>query len=217
MVPCDAPLHLLSLLLCFSPSVGWRISSTRRAPLPPKESPPVSSPYPFFLLFLALITTFLAFLLSRLLSRLLFRRSPPLPPAALPPSALPIFYASQKGHCLRFAQRMVRYAQARGVQAVAIDVASSHPERLEQLPYAVFIVATYSGGTGVPGSEGFLGELSEMSRDFRVEKSTLGGLRFAVFGAGNSEYPPQHFNASARRLDRALRLLGGERWGVRQG
>ena len=50
-----------------------------------------------------------------------------------------------------------------------------------------------------------------MSRDFRVEKTLLAGTAYAVFGCGNSEYPPKDFNAVARRLDRALRLLGGRR------
>jgi len=76
---------------------------------------------------------------------------------------------------------------------------------------AVFIVATYAGGSAVPGTEPFFNELSEMSRDFRVEKTALASLSYAVFGCGNSEYPKKDFNAVARHLDRALRLLGARR------
>ena len=50
-----------------------------------------------------------------------------------------------------------------------------------------------------------------MSRDFRVEKTLLAPLSYAVFGCGNSEYPKKDFNACARKLDRAMRLLGARR------
>ena len=85
------------------------------------------------------------------------------------------------------------------------------PDRVVEYRHAVFIVATYAGGSAVPGTESFFSELHEMSRDFRVEKTLLSSLSYAVFGCGNSEYPKQDFNAVARRLDRSVRLLGGRR------
>ena len=126
-------------------------------------------------------------------------------------TSLTVFYASQKGHCLRFANRLSDSARARGVKAVTMDLALADPDRMVEHRHAAFIVATYAGGSAVPGTEGFFHEMTEMSRDFRVEKTLLSNLTFAVFGAGNSEYPAKDFNAAARRLDRALRLLGGRR------
>ena len=124
---------------------------------------------------------------------------------------LSVFYASQKGHSKGFAERLVAHARERGVAAVAIDVAGFDTDRLVEHSRVVFIVATYAGGSAVPGTEYFFSELTEMSRDFRVEKTLLAGISYAIFGCGNSEYPTKDFNAVARRLDRAVRLLGGHR------
>lgn len=131
--------------------------------------------------------------------------------AATDQNALAIFFASQKGHSKRFAESLVIAARDRGIDAYAVDLANFDTDRLVEHPLACFIVATYAGGTAVPGTEPFFNELTEMSRDFRVEKTLLAGTTYAVFGCGNSEYPAKDFNACARRLDRALRNLGAKR------
>ena len=132
-------------------------------------------------------------------------------PIASDEETLTVFYASQKGHSRRFAERLVAHARRHGIAAVATDLSIADPDRLVEYARAVFIVATYTGGSAVPGTEPFFDELTEMSRDFRVEKTLLAGTSFAVFGCGNSEYPAKDFNAIARRLDRAMRLLGAKR------
>ena len=146
---------------------------------------------------------------------LLRRRRQPPPPIApakrTDGDGLTVFYASQKGHSKNFAERLVAEAHGRGVAAAAVDLATADPDRLVEHPRAVFIVATYAGGSAVPGTEGFFAECTEMSRDFRVEKTLLAPLSYAVFGCGNSEYPKKDFNACARKLDRAMRLLGARR------
>ena len=117
-----------------------------------------------------------------------------------------------EGPLENFAERLVAAeAHGRGVAAAAVDLATADPDRLVEHPRAVFIVATYAGGSAVPGTEGFFAECTEMSRDFRVEKTLLAPLSYAVFGCGNSEYPKKDFNACARKLDRAMRLLGARR------
>ena len=126
-------------------------------------------------------------------------------------SGLTVFYASQKGHGRRFAERLVASANAQGVSAAAVDLTGFDTDRLVEFQRTVFIVATYAGGSDVPGTEPFFNELTDMSRDFRVEKTLLASMSYAIFGCGNSEYPPKDFNAAARRLDRALRLLGARR------
>ena len=126
-------------------------------------------------------------------------------------SGLTVFYASQKGHGRRFAERLVASANAKGLSAAANDLTGFDTDRLVEFQRTVFIVATYAGGSDVPGTEPFFNELTEMSRDFRVEKTLLSSMSYAIFGCGNSEYPPKDFNAAARRLDRALRLLGARR------
>ena len=84
-------------------------------------------------------------------------------------SGLTVFYASQKGHGRRFAERLVASANAKGLSAAAIDLTGFDTDRLVEFQRTVFIVATYAGGIDVPGTEPFFNELTEMSRDFRVE------------------------------------------------
>ena len=117
---------------------------------------------------------------------------------------LTVFYASQKGHARRYADKLVAHMCKNGNGAVAVDLSGFDQDQLVEIPRAVFIVATYAGGSAVPGTEPFFDELAEMSRDFRVEKTLLAGMSYAVFGCGNSEYPPRDFNACARRLDRLV-------------
>ena len=161
------------------------------------------------------LLTALALVALVAVASLLRRRQQPPPPIApakrTDGDGLTVFYASQKGHSKSFAERLVAEAHGRGVAAAAVDLASADPDRLVEHPRAVFIVATYAGGSAVPGTEGFFAECTEMSRDFRVEKTLLAPLSYAVFGCGNSEYPKKDFNACARKLDRAMRLLGARR------
>jgi hypothetical protein len=57
----------------------------------------------------------------------------------------------------------------------------------------VFIVPTYTEGKPPPGAAWFCKWLEEASNDFRVDKELLKGMKFAVFGLGNSQYG-DHFN-----------------------
>jgi sulfite reductase alpha subunit-like flavoprotein len=57
----------------------------------------------------------------------------------------------------------------------------------------VFILPTYAEGKPPESAAWFCKWLEEASSDFRVEKELLKGLKFAVFGLGNSLYR-DHFN-----------------------
>ena len=81
---------------------------------------------------------------------------------------LSVFYASQKGHARRFAERLVARAHEHGLPATAVDVAGFDTDQLVQHGRAVFIVATYAGGSAVPGTEFFFSELSEVRLGARV-------------------------------------------------
>lgn len=71
----------------------------------------------------------------------------------------------------------------------------------------IFIVSTFTDGSAPPGSDWFFAYLSDAAVDFRMSKALLGGMRFAVFGLGDSSYGADAFNKPARRLRRALRAL----------
>jgi tRNA wybutosine-synthesizing protein 1 len=57
----------------------------------------------------------------------------------------------------------------------------------------VFILPTYTDGRPPETAAWFYKWLEEASTDFRVEKELLKGMKFAVFGLGNSQYK-EHFN-----------------------
>ena len=182
--------------------------------------PPPPPPLLFFALSdMHLMMAMLGIFIALFWSWLRAQRAPPQQlekkPVPIAPKAvdntLTVFYASQKGHGKRFAERLVARARDRGIEAVANDVAGFDTDTLTEYSCACFIVATYAGGSAVPGTEAFFHELAEMSRDFRIERTLLSNLSYAVFGCGNSEYPARDFNACARRLDRALKMLGAKR------
>lgn len=57
----------------------------------------------------------------------------------------------------------------------------------------VFLVATYTDGQPTESAEWFCKWLEEASTDFRYGKTYLKGMRYAVFGLGNSVYVG-HYN-----------------------
>eukprot|EP01047_Picozoa_sp_COSAG01_P035851 COSAG01_NODE_2772_length_7101_cov_5.962868_2_plen_583_part_00 len=88
------------------------------------------------------------------------------------------------------------------------DAASADIEdKLVQDQVLVFVVATYEGGVAPGRSAGFCRWLSDFANDFRVSKTIFRGVRFAVFGCGNSDYD-ENFNAAAKGLEAAMLRLG---------
>ena len=51
-----------------------------------------------------------------------------------------------------------------------------------------FIVSTYTDGCPPPTFSWFCNWLEDTAHDFRVQKSLLGGMKYAVLGLGNSLY-----------------------------
>ena len=69
---------------------------------------------------------------------------------------------------------------------------------------------TYTEGTPPDTAKWFYNWLEESSTDFRVGAHFLKGLKFAVFGLGNSEYK-DHFNTVGKNCDKFLFQLSAER------
>jgi sulfite reductase alpha subunit-like flavoprotein len=57
----------------------------------------------------------------------------------------------------------------------------------------VFILPTHTDGKPPESAAWFYKWLEEASNDFRVEKELFKGMKFAVFGLGNSQYK-EYFN-----------------------
>ena len=74
----------------------------------------------------------------------------------------------------------------------------------------VLIMPTYTEGTPPDTAKWFYNWLEESSTDFRVGAHFLKGLKFAVFGLGNSEYK-DHFNTVGKNCDKFLFQLSAER------
>uniref|UniRef100_A0A667YLC7 tRNA 4-demethylwyosine synthase (AdoMet-dependent) n=1 Tax=Myripristis murdjan TaxID=586833 RepID=A0A667YLC7_9TELE len=74
----------------------------------------------------------------------------------------------------------------------------------------VFLVATYTDGQPTENAEWFCKWLEEASTDFRYGKTYLRGLRYAVFGLGNSVYVG-HYNTVGKDVDKWLWMLSGMR------
>jgi tRNA wybutosine-synthesizing protein 1 len=58
----------------------------------------------------------------------------------------------------------------------------------QTLPVVIFLVSTHEDGTPPSKAEWFCKSLEENANDFRVSKSYLKKLNYAVFGLGNSLY-----------------------------
>ncbi|XP_050921338.1 S-adenosyl-L-methionine-dependent tRNA 4-demethylwyosine synthase TYW1 isoform X2 [Lates calcarifer] len=130
-------------------------------------------------------------------------------------SGVKIFYGSQTGTAKGFAVELSEEVKTLGIPAEVTDMKDYDPD--DQLAdectsksICVFIVATYTDGQPTENAEWFCKWLEEASTDFRYGKTYLKGLRYAVFGLGNSVYVG-HFNTVGKNVDKWLWMLSGMR------
>lgn len=126
-----------------------------------------------------------------------------------------VFFGTQTGKSKIFSTILAEGCQQRGLSSELVDLASADPEErlLEETSgnsLCVFILPTYSEGKPPESSAWFCKWLEEASNDFRVEKELLKGMKFAVFGLGNSQYR-DHFNEVGKRVDGWLQELHAAR------
>ncbi|TKS80653.1 S-adenosyl-L-methionine-dependent tRNA 4-demethylwyosine synthase [Collichthys lucidus] len=130
-------------------------------------------------------------------------------------SGVKIFYGSQTGTAKGFAKELSEEVMTLGLPAEVIDMKDYDPD--DQLAdectnqsVCVFLVATYTDGQPTESAEWFCKWLEEASTDFRYGKTYLKGLRYAVFGLGNSVYVG-HYNTVGKNVDKWLWMLSGKR------
>ncbi|XP_059187835.1 S-adenosyl-L-methionine-dependent tRNA 4-demethylwyosine synthase TYW1 isoform X2 [Centropristis striata] len=130
-------------------------------------------------------------------------------------SRVKIFYGSQTGTAKGFATELSEEVKTLGISAEVIDIKDYDPD--DQLAdectnksVCVFLVATYTDGQPTQNAEWFCKWLEEASTDFRYGKTYLKGLRYAVFGLGNSVYVG-HYNTVGKNVDKWLWMLSGMR------
>lgn len=130
-------------------------------------------------------------------------------------SGVKVFYGSQTGTAKGFAKELAGDVSAQGIQCEVIDMKEYDPEdRLAEectsKMICVFLVATYTDGQPTESAEWFCKWLEEASTDFRYGKTYLKGMRYAVFGLGNSVYVG-HYNTVSKNIDKWLWMLSAAR------
>ncbi|XP_032120563.1 S-adenosyl-L-methionine-dependent tRNA 4-demethylwyosine synthase TYW1 isoform X3 [Sapajus apella] len=130
-------------------------------------------------------------------------------------SGVKIFYGSQTGTAKGFATVLAETVVSLDLPVAIINLKEYDPddcliEEVTGRNVCVFLVATYTDGRPTESAEWFCKWLEEASRDFRFGKTYLKGMRYAVFGLGNSVYA-SHFNKVGKNVDKWLWMLGARR------
>ncbi|XP_063809829.1 S-adenosyl-L-methionine-dependent tRNA 4-demethylwyosine synthase TYW1-like [Pseudophryne corroboree] len=126
-----------------------------------------------------------------------------------------IFYGSQTGTAKRFAHVLAEDISPLGLSVEILNLKDYDPddhlaEETTSQNICIFLVATYTDGLPPESAEWFCKWLEEASNDFRFGKTFLKGLRYAVFGLGNSVYS-SHYNTVGKNIDKWLWLLSASR------
>ncbi|XP_072248029.1 S-adenosyl-L-methionine-dependent tRNA 4-demethylwyosine synthase TYW1 isoform X2 [Leuresthes tenuis] len=130
-------------------------------------------------------------------------------------SGVKIFFGSQTGTAKGFANELSEEVKTLGIAAEVVDMKDYDPddrlaEECVNKSVCVFLVATYTDGQPTENAEWFCKWLEEASTDFRYGKTYLKGLRYAVFGLGNSVYIG-HYNTVSKNMDKWLWMLSAAR------
>lgn len=115
-----------------------------------------------------------------------------------------VFFGSQTGTAEEVAWDLARDANKRGLRCDPISLEEVSCEALCDVRFAVFVVATTGQGDPPVNMRRFWQQMTLAS----LPASLLAGLRFTVFGLGDSHY--REFNYSARKLHARLQRLGAE-------
>uniref|UniRef100_A0A8C6W2L0 tRNA 4-demethylwyosine synthase (AdoMet-dependent) n=1 Tax=Nannospalax galili TaxID=1026970 RepID=A0A8C6W2L0_NANGA len=127
-------------------------------------------------------------------------------------SGVKIFYGSQTGTAKGFASILAKAVTSLDLPIAVINLKQYDPDdnlvgEITSKTVCVFLVATYTDGCPTESAEWFCKWLEEAANDFRFGKTYLKGLRYAVFGLGDSAYQ-SHFNKVGTNVDKWLWMLG---------
>lgn len=130
-------------------------------------------------------------------------------------SGVKIFYGSQTGTAKKFATILAEAVTSLHLPVAVINLKEYDPddnlvEEVTSKTVCAFLVATYTDGRPTESAEWFCKWLEEASSDFRFGKTYLKGMRYVVFGLGNSAYT-SHFNKVGKNVDKWLWMLGAHR------
>ncbi|EPS67176.1 hypothetical protein M569_07599, partial [Genlisea aurea] len=116
---------------------------------------------------------------------------------------LVILYASETGNAIDAAERLGREAERRGCPTVSVlSIDEIEPGDLPSLKVVIFVVSTTGQGENPASMKGFWKFLLQKN----LRRNWLEGVKYAVFGLGDSSY--QKYNFVAKKLDKRLSDLG---------
>ncbi|KAH0517298.1 S-adenosyl-L-methionine-dependent tRNA 4-demethylwyosine synthase [Microtus ochrogaster] len=130
-------------------------------------------------------------------------------------SGVKIFYGSQTGTAKGFAVTLAEAVTSLHLPVAIVNLKEYDPDdnligEIASKNVCAFLVATYTDGCPTESAEWFCKWLEEAANDFRFGKTYLKGLRYAVFGLGDSAYQ-NHFNKVGTNVDKWLWMLGANR------
>lgn len=130
-------------------------------------------------------------------------------------SGVKIFYGSQTGTAKGFAVTLAEAVTSLDLPVAIVNLKEYDPDdsligEIASKNVCAFLVATYTDGRPTESAEWFCKWLEEAANDFRFGKTYLKGLRYAVFGLGDSAYQ-SHFNKVGTNVDKWLWMLGAKR------
>ena len=131
-------------------------------------------------------------------------KTKPLPANDYPRGPLLILWGSQTGTAEGFGNELMREARQRGWNAKSVDLEEVSGEDLEsEAAPVVLLMATHGEGEPTDNAVEFYNWANDKERD---EERPFGGLRYAVFALGNTQF--EHFCYMGRWAHRRLAELG---------
>ncbi|KAK4805044.1 hypothetical protein SAY86_004861 [Trapa natans] len=118
------------------------------------------------------------------------------------PKALLILYATQTGNAMDAAERIGREAERRGCSVTILSMDEYDASSLVGEAAVIFVVSTTGQGDTPDSMKVFWRFLLQRN----LSKNWIEGMRYAVFGLGDSGY--QKYNFAAKKLDKRLSDLG---------
>ncbi|KAK7850984.1 nadph-dependent diflavin oxidoreductase 1 [Quercus suber] len=115
---------------------------------------------------------------------------------------LVILYATQTGNALDAAERVAREAERRGCPVILLSIDEYDVSSLPHEDTIIFVVSTTGQGDTPDSMKVFWKFLLQRN----LSKHWLEGVRYAVFGLGDSGY--QKYNFVSKKLDKRLSDLG---------
>uniref|UniRef100_A0A4W3IQP5 tRNA 4-demethylwyosine synthase (AdoMet-dependent) n=1 Tax=Callorhinchus milii TaxID=7868 RepID=A0A4W3IQP5_CALMI len=111
-----------------------------------------------------------------------------------------------------FANTLLDAVKLLGLPVEVVDLKEYDPDDnlIVSKTVCIFLLATYTDGKPTESAAWFCKWLEEATNDFRYGKNYLKGLRYAVFGLGNSAYVG-HYNTVGKHVDKWLWMLSAGR------